>query len=132
MKKAGWVLSILALVGSGLSGLYETTTSTSDDPTTAFQKLVWFSVALYGVLGILGGVGLARRRPWCVTVSAVWALAVTCAAAVASFAYHDPTFSQQGTITGVAGAGISTAIVGSLVVWAARVATRWQKVPPAA
>lgn len=129
MKKVGWILSILALFASGFSGLNETAGSTSDVPTTGLQQLVWFSVALYGVLGVLGGVGLLRRRPWCVTVSVAWAVAVICAASVASFAFHDPQLQQTGTLTGVIGAFASTAVVGALVVWAARVATRPAPVP---
>lgn len=129
MKRAGWVAAIVLLVVTGLSGLVETAMPESDSPTTGWQQLVWFSVALYGVLGILGGVGLARRRPWCVTVSAVWAMAVVCAATVASFAYSDPAFAQEGTLTGTIAAFVSTSVLGALIVWAARVATRAPKVP---
>ena len=85
----------------------------------------------YGALGVLAGVGLARRRPWCVTVSAAWAVSATYAAAVASFAYSDPSFSKEGTVTGAIAAFLGSAAIGSLVVWAARVATRTPTSPTA-
>ena len=47
----------------------------------------------------------------------------------ASFAYSDPNFSQGSTIAGVIGAGVSTALLGAAVIWAARVNTRAQTLP---
>jgi predicted anti-sigma-YlaC factor YlaD len=45
-------------------------------------------------------------------------------ATVASFAFHDPTFSQQGTLIGSASTFVATGAIAALIVWAARVAMR--------
>lgn len=88
--------------------------------TTALQQSVSVGVTLYGVLGVLAFIGLWRRRPWSVTVAAAWALAVCYVATVASFAFSDPAFEDEGTTAGVIGACVSTLMLGALVVWAAR------------
>ena len=123
MRKAGWITAIVILLATGLLGLWNAS-SEFGEPTTGLQQSVWFGVALYGALGVLAGVGLARRRPWCVTVSAAWAVSTTYVASVASFAYSDPSFNKEGTVTAVIAACLGSAAIGSLVVWAARVATR--------
>lgn len=102
-----------------------------DDSSSALQRTVWFAVLLYGVLGVAGGVGLALRRRWSARVAAAWAIAVTWAATVASFAFHDATFSESDTLTGTVAAFMSTALIGWFVVWAARSATRAPSLPRA-
>jgi hypothetical protein len=128
MRKTGWVLAIAVLFLTGFLGVLNGVREIGD-VHSRLQLTVTCGVLLYGLLGIAGGIGLARRRPWSVRVSVVWAIVVTYVATVASFAFHDPTFSQEGTIAGVVGAGVSTALIGAAVVWAARVATRAQNLP---
>lgn len=128
MRKAAWILAI-ALVGvTGFFGLLNARNELAN-ARTPLQQSVAFGVMLYGALGLLGAAGLARRRPWSVTMCAAWGLVVTYVATVASFAFSDPTFSKGETIGGVVGAGISTALIGVFVVWAARDATRANRVP---
>lgn len=130
MRKAAWILSIVLLLGSGVIGLLNASREW-DDPSGALQRSVTLGVLLYGVLGVAGGVGLALRRGWSVAVAAAWGITVTYVATVASFAFHDPTFSQSGTVAGTAASGVATALITIFVVWAARSATRAPSLPRA-
>jgi hypothetical protein len=127
MRKATWILALALLSVTAFFGLYNGPRELSGG-TTNLQRSVSIGVILYGVFGLVGVVGLARKRPWVVTVCAIWALVVVYVASVASFAYHDPSLSQGGTIVGVFAAGIVTALIGAFVVWAASVATRDRRV----
>jgi peptidoglycan/LPS O-acetylase OafA/YrhL len=131
MRKAGWILAIVFMTALSLGGLYNGTNE-FDDATSALQTSVYWGQFLYGFLGLLGAVGIARRRPWSVTVSVAWGIASAYVAAVASFAFHDPTMTQEGTLTGVIAAGVSVLAVSALIVWAARVATRAPDAAPKA
>lgn len=111
------------LLVTSIAGLHNATSELSS-AVTPLQLSVGFGQLLYGFLGCIGAVGLARRRPWCVTIIAAWGVAAAYVAAVASFVFHDPTFAEEGTTAGVVAAGVSVLVVSSLVVWAARVATR--------
>lgn len=119
MRKAARWIAIVLLGLTGVLGLMNAATEVSD-ATTKLQSSVTFAVALYGVFGLLGAVGLIRRRPWSVTVAAAWTLAIMYAGSVASFAFHDPTFQQKGTLAGVLASGIFCALIGGFVIWAAR------------
>jgi hypothetical protein len=119
MKKAGWILAIALLLVSAYAGITESFSQLGDGDTM-LQRSVTYAVALYGVLGVVGAVGLARRRPWSVTVIVAWGVATLYAATIASFAFSDPTFSQSDTIKGTVAAFASVAVVCGLVVWAAR------------
>jgi hypothetical protein len=130
MRKAAWILAVILLLVTGCVGLMNAAREW-DDASSALQRTVWFGVLLYGFLGVAGGIGLALRRRWSVGVAAAWALAVTWAGTVASFAFHDPTFSQSGTLAGTVAALISLALIGWFVVWAARSATRAPSLPRA-
>jgi hypothetical protein len=122
MRKAAWILSVLLLLVTGCVGLMNAVREW-DDPSSALQRTVWLGVLVYGVLGVAGGVGVALRRRWSVPVAAGWAITVTYVGTVASFAFHDPTFSQSGTVTGTIAACIATALIGWFVVWSARRST---------
>ncbi len=123
MRKAAWLLAIVLLLGTGVIGIYNGVTEVTQG-TNALQRSVTIAVFLYGLFGIAGGAGLALRRPWSLTLAIAWTVAVVYAASVASFAYGDPTFSRSETGAGVIGAFAATALIGALVVWTARSATR--------
>ena len=125
MRKLARYLGIFLIGLTGVIGLVNTSRD-FDGGLTGLQTSVAFGVALYGVLGVLGAIWMLRRRPWCVTVAVAFAITVTYVASVASFAYHDPTFHEGSTWIGVLSAGVVTALVGWLVVWAARESVRAQ------
>jgi hypothetical protein len=123
MKKVARVLSILLLLATGCLGISNGIRELGDGET-GLQRSVTFAVLLYGVLGLLGAMGLLRRRPWSVAVTAAWALSAMWAGTVASFAYHDPSLEERATLAGMAGAFVSIALMGWLVVATARSDTR--------
>jgi hypothetical protein len=122
MRKAAWIVAMVLTGITGCMGLLNGPRELGS-ATTPLQQSVSIGVTLYGVLGVLAAIGLWRRRPWSVTVATAWALVVCYVATVASFAFSDPGFEQQGTTAGVIGACVSTLLIGALVVWAARVST---------
>ena len=128
MKKTARIIAIALLLVTGFLGITNGFREL-DDGLTALQQSVTFAVLVYGVLGFLGAVGLIRRRPWAVTVTIAWTLAAMWAASVASFAFHDPTLKEAGTLSGVAGAFVGTALIGSFVIWVAHRETRQQALP---
>lgn len=130
MRKTLWVVAIVLLLLVGVVGIKNTLLEWNLPPSL-LQRSVTIAVLLYGVLGIAGGVGLALRKPWSVGLALAWAISVTWAATVASFAFHDPSFTQGGTIVGTLSAGISTALIGWFVVHTARKATRVPALPHA-
>jgi len=131
MRKVAWTIAAILLFATGVIGVMNGIRELGDTHSR-LQRSVNVAVLLYGVLGIAAGIGLVRRRHWCVPLSIGWALTVTYAATVASFAYSDPTFSNGGTIAGTVMAGLSTALIGGAIVWAARSATRAENLPRAA
>jgi hypothetical protein len=123
MKKAAFFVALALLLVTAYQGLVNGSGELAD-AETKLQRSVSVAVILYGVFGALGVIGLLRRRPWIVTVAIAWALAVVYAGTVASFAFHDPTLSQPGTIPAVAGAFFAIALICAFVIWTARNATR--------
>jgi hypothetical protein len=123
MKKVGWIVAIVLLLVSAYVGLWEDLNQLGRGDT-ALQRSVTYAVFAYGLLGLSGAVGLARRRTWSLPVIVGWAVATLYAATIASFAFHDPTFSNSDTIKGTVAAFASVAVVCGLVVWAARANTR--------
>ena len=123
MKKGGWIFAIFLLLLSAYLGIWEDFKFIGRGDT-ALQRSVTYAVALYGVLGLIGAVGLALRKPWSLPVIVGWGVATLYAATIASFAFHDPTFSNSDTIKGTVAAFASVAVVCGLVVWAARANTR--------
>jgi peptidoglycan/LPS O-acetylase OafA/YrhL len=130
MRKASWLLAITLLLVTGGIGLYNGSVEYATG-ATHLQRSVSVAGFLQGLFGVIAAVGLARRRPWSVYATAAWAVCMLYTASVASFAYHDPTFANTGTATGVAMAAIVVALIGAAVVWAARVATRTPNLPRA-
>jgi hypothetical protein len=130
MRKFTWVVAIALLLLTGFVGI-KNGIAEWNQPTSLLQRTVTIGVALYGILGLSGGIGLALRRSWSAGVAVAWAVVITYVATVASFAFHDPSFSQSGTLTGTLAAGIVTALIGWFVVWTARVATRTPTLPRA-
>jgi hypothetical protein len=115
VKKLRFWLAMFLLVVSGVAGINNAMREFGEG-ATMLQRSVGYGVALYAVLGLIGAAGLRRRRPWVVTVAAAWGVTITYVASVASFAFHDPRFEQQGTLAGVLGSFIACSLMGWLVV----------------
>lgn len=123
MKKLRFWLSMFLLVVTGVAGI-NSAIQEFGEGTTMLQRSVGYGVALYAVLGLVGAVGLWRRRPWAVSVAAAWGVTITYVASVASFAFHDPRFEQQGTLIGVLSSFLACSLMGWLVVSTASRETR--------
>ena len=123
MRKAAWILAVGLVLVTGVAGLFNTPSEFSG-ASGPLQQSVSLAVLAYGVLGVIGGVGLALRRAWSVRACAAWGVCVVYAATVASFAFVDSTRKNHETVMGTIAAAISTALLAWFVVWAARTATR--------
>jgi hypothetical protein len=122
MRQTAWVIAMVLTGITGVLGLLNGPRELGSG-TNAWQHSVSMGVTLYGVFGVLATVGIWRRRPWSVAVSAAWAVVTCYVATVASFAFSDPAFERDETRAGVIGAFVATLSIGALVVWAARAAT---------
>jgi hypothetical protein len=118
LRTTGWILAMLALLATGALGIYNGLTEWGD-ATTGWQRAVTGGVVVYGVLGLLGGIGLARRRRWSYRLAIAWGFVVTFVASGAVLAYGGADASVGAAVS----AGIGAAVVGILVALAARAAT---------
>jgi hypothetical protein len=105
--------ALLILVGLGYVGLRNGLAEWSNADTTG-QRLASMTEALYGLLGLVAGVGLVTRRTWTVPVVVAWAVSVTITAGLAPVVW-----GGAGIRAGVAAAAATTLIVLG-VIWLAR------------
>lgn len=124
MMRAGWALALLVLVAAGAGGLHG---GFNDWPgaETTLQKSVTGGNFVYGVLALIGAVGLAMRRRWCVSVIAAWGVIVTYVPGAAVLGY-----APDGTWGAALAASASAGVIAALVLWAAHVATRGREAVP--
>jgi hypothetical protein len=119
MRTIAWVLAILALLATGVLGVYNGLTEWAD-AATGWQRAVTGGVIVYGVLGLAAGIGLALRKRWSYKLAIAWAFVVTFVASGAALAYGGAEASAGGAVS----AGLGAALIGVLVVLAARAATQ--------
>lgn len=123
MRKFGrWVALVLVAATSipALGNILDEFRHTSG----VMQKSVAVAVTGYAVLGVVLAVGMFRRQRWAVPISLLWSACVIWAATVASVAFNETRTRE--VLIGAASAFIACAIVGWLVVWAAR---EWVRPP---
>jgi membrane associated rhomboid family serine protease len=128
MRKIGRWIAIVFLAVTGLFGIANAVNEVGI-VETALQMSVEVGDALWGILGLLTAIGMWRRRPWILTTSVAWAIALTYTGTVASFAFHDPTFADPSTKMGTIAAFAAIGAISALIVWAVRVAMRSTDVP---
>jgi hypothetical protein len=114
-RKVAWLLSIVVLVGTGVMGVRNGVVELPD-AATALQKSVTVGVLLYGILGLVAGIGLAARRPWSRWAALLWGVVVTYVATAAVIAYGGADASTGAALTG----GAATALIAAGVAWTAR------------
>ena len=123
LKKVAWVVAILLLSASGFLGLLNGFREIRDAHST-LQLSVGIAQIVYGFGGIIAAGGLSMRKRWTVSVTVVTCIAMTWAATVASFAFHDPQFSERATTVGAASAFVSMLLMSWFFIWIARSMTR--------
>jgi hypothetical protein len=114
-RKIAWVVSLVLLFLSGLTGIYDGITELEGDETL-LQMSVTVGVFLYGVFGLVTAYGLFRRRRWSVVTAIIWGVVVAYVpgAAVMAFGGRDAFLSSA------IGASAGSAILAFGVVWTAR------------
>ena len=110
MRSIALLVAALMLASSVFNGLSQGPRLLGDAANAA-QQVVAVGQIVYAVTALLALVGLWRRQPWAVAVTAAWAAATTTVAAVASVAWSD-----AGLGTALL-AGLVTAILTGWVVW---------------
>ena len=118
MRKFARYLALALVAVTSTLGLVQIPDEFRNDQGSLLQMSVAFGAALHSVLGLLVVIGALRRRPWVITVAFSWAIAVVYTATAASMAWASPR--DRGVLLGAAAAGISCALAGWWVVWAAR------------
>lgn len=129
LRTANWVLAVLVLLATGVVGLRDGLSDVGAGETV-LQNSVSGAVLIYGIFGIIAGVGVLACRRWGVFAVYPWAAGAVYAATVASFAFSDPTFSKQGTIAGVVGAFVASVLMGWWAIWAAGTRVGDASLPP--
>jgi hypothetical protein len=110
MWRVFWVLSCIALVGTGVVGLRNGIVEWPG-ARTHLQQSVTAGVELYGVLGLVGGIGLAMRKRWSAKVALGWAVVVTYVPGAAVMGYGGADASWGSAIAATLGAGLTAAAV---------------------
>jgi hypothetical protein len=117
-RLSAWgIVAALLLVGTAGAELVQVPSEASSAATPLQWVVVVGQVGMV-VTGIVGGLGVLARRWWAPRAALAWAAFTTLAGGVATIAYAETPW--QATAAAVAGC----ALVGALVVWLARRATR--------
>lgn len=117
--KIGWLLAVLVLLLTGGLGVNNGVTEWPD-AHTALQRSVTGGVLVYGLVGIAAGAGLALRKRWSVGLALAWAILITYVSGAAVVGYG----GEDAPVAAAIPASLASALIGGLVTWAARVATR--------
>jgi uncharacterized membrane protein len=125
-RKIGWALSLLVLLGTGATGIYNGARELPGAHTT-LQYSVTIGVLLYGILGVAAGAAMAVRHPLSVWLAALWGVVVTYVASTAALAYAGP----DATVGGAVGGGLGAALIAVGVIWSARASTGQSQAPEA-
>jgi len=118
-KIAVWVSGLLLLT-IGVLGVVNAVTEWSDWQT-ALQHSVIVASLLYGLSGIVAGIGVLMRRRWGFTFSVLCGLAATWAGTTASMAWAE---SGQPILSAVVFAAVACVLMMGAISWLAHFATR--------
>jgi FtsH-binding integral membrane protein len=118
MKTLARILPLVLVAVTSVLGLIQIPDEFRNDQGSLLQMTVAVGGALHSVLGVVLVTAVLRRKRWAVTAAIAWALSVVYTASVASVAFESQR--DAGVIIGGVAAGISCALIGWWVVWAAR------------
>lgn len=91
------------------------------DAGTALQKSVTGGVFVYGILGLVGALGLILRKRWSFPIVLLWGLVVIYVPGAAVLAY-----APDGTWGAALPGSIAAGLIAAGVAWATRVNTHTQ------
>ena len=118
MRKFASVIAVLLVAVTSVLGLIQIPDEFRNDQGSLLQMTVAVGAAVHSVLGILLVIAVVMRKRWAAKAAIGWAVAVVYTASVASVAFE--TTRDAGVIFGGVAAGISCALIGWWVTWAAR------------
>ena len=118
MKMLARILPLVLVAVTSVLGLIQIPDEFRNDRGSLLQMTVAVGAALHSVLGVLVVVAVLRRKRWAVAAAIAWTLSVAYTASVASVAWEPKL--EGGVVAGAVAAGVSCALIGWWVVWAAR------------
>ena len=118
MRKFASVIAILLVAVTSVLGLIKIPDEFRNDQGSLLQMTVAVGAAMHSILGIVLVIAVLMRRRWAVKAAIAWAVSVTYTASVASVAFEAER--DAGVIFGGVAAGVSCALIGWWVTWAAR------------
>ena len=118
MRKFASVTALLLVAVASVLGLIQIPDEFRNDRGSLLQMTVAVGAALHSVLGIVLVIAVVRRKRWAVKAAIGWAVSVVYTASVASVAF-EPQWDASVVFGGVA-AGVTCALAGWWVTWAAR------------
>ena len=112
------IARVVALLLLGITGALGLINGVDEwrNPYSPFQRMVYYAVVSYGVLGVIATYGVVRRARWSRRVAIAWAVTITFVSSTAGIAYGGPGV----TLIAAVAAGASAALLGAFVVWAVR------------
>lgn len=118
MRKFARVFALVLVGVTSAIGLTNIPDELRHPGGTLLQQSVQLGGVLHSVLGVLLAIGMLRRQQWAIPLAIVWTVVVVYTAGVATIAWEEEMTS--GVLVGTAAAIVSCALLGWLVVWAAR------------
>lgn len=118
MRKFASVTAVVLVAATSVLGLIQIPDEFRSDQGSLLQMSVAIGATLHSILGIVLVIAVMMRKPWAVRVAIGWALSVVYTASVASVVFE--TQRDARVILGGVAAGISCALAGWWVTWAAR------------
>ena len=120
MKKAGRLLVIAFFAVTGVLG-FSNGMQEMGQAANGWQLSVQIADVAWGIFGVLVAIGLWRRRAWTFSMTLAWLAGATYAGATASWVFPPPS---DRSLFGTMSAAVSMLVVGGLLAWYIRRATR--------
>jgi FtsH-binding integral membrane protein len=118
MRKFAAVIAILLVAVTSVLGLIQLPNEYRNDQGSLLQMSVAVGATLHAVLGVVLVIVVVRRKRWAARVAIAWTAVVVYTASVASVAFEPQR--DSGVIIGGVAAGITCALIGWWVTWAAK------------
>lgn len=116
------LLSAAMLFVVGVLGTINGVTEWSDPGLSTFwRRSVVVASLIYGILGLIAGVGVLLRRRWSVPVAMMWGVVASYCGTIATIAWAEV---GQPVVRSALAALVASMLLVGFVVWVTHVATR--------